>query len=230
MEMIRRTGIAGAAAASGATIVIDTFRAFTTAAVLLARDIGRLVLTDDIDHARDLGSELDALVIGEDHGAPPPGFDLGNSPADAERFPGVEGRTVVQRTTAGTRSVVAALDGGAQPVFAASLVVASATARALRPHSSVTIVSAGLHGVRPSFEDDRTGDLIAHLLAADGDVDALAEQVASEIAGSERADALRTSPWAHPDDVAVATAVDRYGFAMEAVGTAEGLVELHPRR
>lgn len=212
-RIVRALGIAGASGAVGPTIVIDTFRAFTTAAVLLARGAERLYLESDVAAARELARTERAIAVGEDAGLRPEGFDLGNSPAEAHRAPGVAGRCVVQRSTAGTRSLIAAVNAGAAPVYASSLVVATATALAVGPWPEVTIVSAGLHGSEPAQEDDLTGDFIVDTL--NGTADPL--RTAAGVASSPRAEVLRHAPWAHPDDVDVACNVDRYDFAMLAV-------------
>ena len=218
----RSTGIAGAATSSGPTAVIDTFRAFTTAAVLFDQGVERLALVIDLDDARALADDLAALTCGEELGRKPPDFDLSNSPAEALTRGDLTGRTIVQRTSAGTRSVVAALDAGAAPVYAASLVVASATAEALASFEAVTIVSAGLHGTEPSEEDDLTADHIAAVLAgAEPPAD-----IATRIADSDRAEALRRAPWAGPADVDLASTLDHYDFAMRALRTPDGHVEL----
>lgn len=222
MQIVRALGIAGAAGASGTVIVIDTFRAFTTAAVLMSRGADPLYLAADLDEARSLASSTEALLCGEDLGRKPADFDLGNSPAEALDRHDLEGRAVVQRTTAGTRSVIAALDVGASPVFAASLVVASATAREVAGTSRVTIVGAGLHGLEPTVEDEWTADLIEAILAGRGDPTGVARSVAA----SEPAQRLMDSAWAHPDDVAIATDVDRYSFAMRAERTPDGRIVL----
>jgi 2-phosphosulfolactate phosphatase len=47
------------------------------------------------------------VAIGEDHGLRPDGFDLPNSPVEVAAAD-LRGRSVVQRTSAGTRGVVAA--------------------------------------------------------------------------------------------------------------------------
>lgn len=225
MDIVRGLGIEAAARASGAVVVVDTFRAFTTAAVLVDRGVSALYLTADVDTARDLAASLGGIACGEDHGVTPAGFELGNSPAEARAHDGLGGRIVVQRTTAGTRSVVAALAAGASPVYAASLVVASATAEAVSGYSRVTIISAGLHGTDKAVEDDLTGDLIAGLLTGSGPGPAA---IAHAVARSERAEALRSAPWAGPEDVAVATDVDSLGFAMRVSVTSRGLARLAP--
>ena len=222
----RGQGIAAAAEATGATIVIDTFRAFTTAAVLLDRGVDPLYLTEDVHIARDLARDERAILVGEDLGIRPEGFDLGNSPAEALAADGLAGRCVVQRSTAGTRSLIAAVRSGASPVYASSLVVATATAHAVAGRSRVTIISAGLHGTERAAEDDLTADLITDLLAGTGDPSG----IAAAVAATERAELLCTAPWSHPDDVAIAVGVDRYDFAMEARLDERGHVRLVPTK
>lgn len=221
----RLLGIEGAGRASGHTIVIDTFRAFTTAAVLLDRKVGGIILCADLDEARSIAKANGALLCGEEGGVRPPDFHLGNSPAEATTADGIEGQTVVMRTSAGTRSVLAALGNGATPVYAASLVVAGATARLVNPGSGVSIVAAGLGGAKPAEEDELTADYIEDLLAGRGDPEVTSVLVAT----CERAGTLASAPWAHAGDVAIATDVDRYGFAMEAVRRGD-LVHLEVRR
>lgn len=223
-SITRALGIAGAGDAHGPTIVIDTFRAFTTAAVLSEAGVERIVLEADMDEARSAAAELGALLCGEDGGIRPDDFDLGNSPAEAVLREDLSGATVVMRTSAGTRSVLAALENGASPVYAASLVVATATAHMV-DGDAVTIVSAGLNGSKRSEEDDLTADYIEDVLAGSADPDATSVLVAT----CDRAATLSGASWAHPDDVTVATDVDRFDFAMEAMER-HGRVELVQRR
>ena len=223
MTVIERGhGIAAATEATGATIVIDTFRAFTTAAVLLDAGVDPLYLTADIEIARDLARDEQAILVGEDMGIRPEGFDLGNSPAEALAAHGLAGRCAVQRSTAGTRSLIAAVRAGAAPVYAASLVVATATAHAVASRPRVTIISAGLHGTGRAVEDDLTADLITDLLTGTADPSG----IAAAVGATERSELLRRAPWSHPDDVAIAMDVDRYGFAMEARMDDRGHVRL----
>ncbi len=224
--VVRGLGIAGASLASGPTIVIDTFRAFTTAAILLDRGVGRLVLCDDVELARHIARELGAILIGEDAGIRPAGFDYGNSPAEIEKAKGLRGEPVVLRSSAGTRTVLAAIKAGAEPVYASSLVVASATVAACAGVESITIISAGTHGVDPSEEDDVTGDLIVDLLQGVGDIEA----AAATIMRSVRARQLREAPWAGIGDVDLACDVDRIPFAMRAAHGVDDHVELTVHR
>jgi 2-phosphosulpholactate phosphatase len=71
----------GAARARGAVATIDVFRAFTSAAVVLAEGAERMVMVGTVEDALALRtSGVGAFCIGEVGGKAPPGFDLGNSP------------------------------------------------------------------------------------------------------------------------------------------------------
>ena len=136
---------------SGAVVAVDVIRAFTTAAYAFGAGARHIFLVDSVDEALALKqADPDVLLMGEDRGRRPAGFDFSNSPvavADAD----LEGRVLVQRTSAGTRGVVAARS--ATRLWCASLVCASATAAAVRASGlgSPTYVITG------NFED-RAGD------------------------------------------------------------------------
>jgi 2-phosphosulfolactate phosphatase len=212
-NVIRRSLLAGTHGITGPTVVIDTFRAFTTAAFLLDRGVDRIVLTESLDEARERSRSLtDSLLCGEEGGHRPDGFDLGNSPTQVEKFLDPGGRAVVMRTSSGTRSVVSAMRSGGNPVFAASLVVAGATVTAVSPESRVTIIASGLSGVTVADEDEETADLIAsRLLGRPDDPERL-----SRIRVGSGAQRLRTTPWIDPEDLERCLAVDRFDFAMQA--------------
>ena len=118
-SIIHKAGVAGAAEAGGPALVIDTFRAFSTAAYLFDAGVDRLILTDSLDEARHTAARFgQALLCGEDDGIRPDDFDLGNSPAEVLGREDLGGATIVMRTSAGTRSVIAADNAGAAPIFA----------------------------------------------------------------------------------------------------------------
>lgn len=229
MIVVRRFGLAGAAEATGAAAVIDTFRAYSTAAYLFDRGIERLVLTSTLDEARSVAADLPgALLCGEEGGRRPDDFDLGNSPGEVLERADLGRRTVVMRTSSGTRCLRAAVAAGAAPVFAASLVVASATARSLAGMAEVSIVASGRSGVESADEDEATADLIADLLVGGTtDVDMFPGLV-ERIRRGDGARQLETAAWAHPDDVELCLAVDAFPFAMEATSGPD-TIELRPR-
>ncbi|GMQ86413.1 MAG: hypothetical protein BMS9Abin07_1991 [Acidimicrobiia bacterium] len=222
-RIFRLAGLEGAAEASGPTVVIDTFRAFSTAAYLLDAGVARLILTDGLDEARRIAAALDdVLLCGEDGSKPPDDFDLGNSPTEVLQRTDLPGRTVVMRTSAGTRCVAAAVAGGARPVYAASLVVAGATASALADEPTITLVSSGGSVDVPHDEDEYTGDLIAGIVA--GRTPDYAAVLVAVRAGTGTA-RLRRTPWIDDRDIDRCLVVDTFDFAMEA-SVSDGLLTL----
>ena len=71
----------GADQATGAVAIIDVFRAFTTAAVVLANGASRIVMVGGVERAMALRTAgVGQFCLGEVGGIAPPGFDFGNSP------------------------------------------------------------------------------------------------------------------------------------------------------
>lgn len=222
----RRSLLSGATGVSGPTIIIDTFRAFSTAAYLFDRGVDHIVLAETLAEARGRARAIPrAILCGEDGGRRPDDFDLGNSPLEVEAHPGLNGMTVVMRTSAGTRCVVTALQAGAEPVYAASLVVAGATASAARRFPEVTIVASGLGGISVADEDEETGDLISDRIRGHQDD----PQRIDRVHHGEGARRLRSTPWINPTDLERCTAVDRFDFALRAAMT-NGIAVLRPER
>src|SRR5438128_2218040 len=106
--MMRRTSflpIADTASITGVAVVIDVFRAFTTAAWAFHLGVDRIVLTDDLEEALALKARIPGALALKDR-EPLPGFDLDNSPVHLRQRRDLAGRTLVQRTTAGTTGAV----------------------------------------------------------------------------------------------------------------------------
>ena len=143
MEIRIDSLLCGAERASGTVVIIDVFRAFTTAAVALARGAAKIVMVSSVAEALALRSAgVGQLCMGEVQGCAPPGFDLGNSPFAASQAH-VNGMTIIQRTSAGTQGVVSARH--ADQLYSGSLVTANATARAILRHAPqrTTLVAMG---------------------------------------------------------------------------------------
>lgn len=99
---------AGASSSRDATtfIVVDVIRATTTLAVLFEQGCSRVLVASSIATAREARRALGPsyLLAGEEEGARPPGFDLGNSPAEAATSE-LRGRQIIFATTNGTRAL-----------------------------------------------------------------------------------------------------------------------------
>lgn len=201
----------------GVVVVVDVLRAFTTAAYAFAAGASEIWLATGVEEALALGRRIPgALVMGEVHGRRPPGFDLSNSPVEAARAD-LGGRVLVQRTSAGTQGVIAAT--GADRLFAASLVCASATARAIT-RAALGAPTYVITGRSPDHPDGGEDDLLTAKLIERARTGQPLDATATADAVATSREAVRTlavgDGHVHPADVAYATAVDRFDFAMQA--------------
>ena len=159
----------GAQQAEGVAVVIDVYRAFTSAALMLHLGAEKLVLLAGAEAVLDLKRRQGALAVGEAGGRKVPGFDLGNSPAEVlaagRRL--FQGRVVAQRTSAGVQGAVAAARR-CEKVFLGSYLTAAATARAIQalspPPGVVSLVAMGWEGKVATPDDEGCADYLEHLL------------------------------------------------------------------
>ncbi|MGV9453734.1 2-phosphosulfolactate phosphatase [Streptomyces sp. NPDC003635] len=218
----RFLGIADLVEVPSVAVVVDVMRAFTVAAWAFGQGAEKIVLAESLDGALALKARHPEWVALKD-GPPAPGFDLVNSPG-LLRSADLDGRTVVQKTTAGTVGALAVQE--APLVLCAGFVVAGATARLLRTRGGdkVTFVVTGEGG--QAEEDLACAQYIA-LRAADPGADAAAflRRAATSRAAAELAQGVRQG--VHPDDVALCLEVDRFPFAMVAA-LEESLMVLRP--
>ena len=214
MRVVIDSLIDGAGRATGVVAVIDVFRAFTSAAVALANGASRIVMVRSVEEALELRQAgLGQFCIGEVGGRAPEGFDFGNSPFEIASVD-FQGKTVIQRTSAGTQGIVLA-SGRAERLYAASLVTADATVRAILSGSpeSITLVAMGGEGVRRTDEDELCAmHLRNRIEGRPGDPDAVRRLI---LAGGEVPRFHDpTRPYLHPEDVDIALDVNRYDFAV----------------
>jgi 2-phosphosulfolactate phosphatase len=205
--------LTGAAGATGVVGIIDVFRAFSTAAEALAAGASRIVMVGSVEQALALRtSGAGQLCMGEVDGRAPAGFDLGNSPFEVSRID-VRGKTIIQRTSAGTQGITAA--HGAERLFAAALVTAKATARSMRAGhpGRITLVAMGKNAVERTDEDELCALHLRNLLEGrEGNTEAVRQLI---LAGGEAGrfnDPMR--PWLHPEDLEIALDIDRHDFAI----------------
>ncbi|WP_225631354.1 2-phosphosulfolactate phosphatase [Streptomyces solaniscabiei] len=218
----RYLGIAELVEAPSVAVVVDVMRAFTVAAWAFARGAEEIVLAESLDEALALKARHPDWVALKD-GAPAPGFDAVNSPG-LLRSADLGGRTVVQKTTAGTVGALAVKE--ASLVLCAGFVVAEATARLLRMREcdSVTFVVTGEDGF--ADEDLACAQYIARRAAGAGtDAAEFLRRAGTSRAAAELEQGVRQG--AHPDDVALCLELDRFPFAMVAT-LEDSLMVLRP--
>ena len=98
--------IEGAKKAKGLTVVIDVFRAFSTACYVFGNGAKKIIPVGDIKTAYQLKKKSPSFILmGERNGLIQPGFDFGNSPFQIKNVD-FNGKIVIHTTSAGTQGLV----------------------------------------------------------------------------------------------------------------------------
>ncbi|MFZ4237877.1 2-phosphosulfolactate phosphatase [Streptomyces murinus] len=217
------TGIPDTPVAPDVAVVVDVMRAFTVAASALRRGAERIVFAETRREALALKARNPGWLAFQD-GAPEPGFDLANSPARLRSLD-VRGRTIVQKTTAGTAGALALADAGL--VLCASFLVAGATAEVLCRAGAPVVTFVVTGGDGRAEEDLACAEYIAARVRAPAtDPGPFLERARRSGAAAELAEAVRRG-WAgvHPQDVELCLEADSVPFAM-AAARVDGRLEL----
>lgn len=136
----------GAKKASGITIIIDVFRAFSLEAYLFHNGCKKVYAIYDKETAyRFKEKNPDYILIGERHGKILPGFDYGNAPSVIEQID-FYNKTVIHSTSNGTLGIHNAKN--AEDIYVSSFVNASSTVQAIlkKNPKHVSIVCMGWEG------------------------------------------------------------------------------------
>lgn len=156
--------IEGAKQATGLTVIIDVFRAFTVEAYLVNNGVEKLIPVGDKQIAYDYKEKYkDCILIGERHGIMLEGFDYGNSPTQIEKID-FSGKTVVHTTSSGTQGIANAKN--AKEILTGSLVNAKAIAEYIKMQNpeDVSLVCMGNGGESEAREDTLCAEYIKSLL------------------------------------------------------------------
>jgi 2-phosphosulfolactate phosphatase len=209
VQVLKVTGIDGARRARGVVVVIDVLRSFTVSAYALAGGARECLLVTTVDEARRLAASVpEAVICAEENALPVPGIAISNSPT---QIIGVDlhGKSLIQRSSAGTQAVSAAAD--ADETYAASLVVARATAKACRSSnpSLVTLVASA------DFPEDHA--CAAYLEALlNGEPPPELRPLLEPLFDSDRYRKISAGQWPGfpSNDVELSLELDRFDFAM----------------
>lgn len=156
--------IEGAKSASGLTVVIDVFRAFSVACYAFDRGAEKIIPIGDINMAYALKKiNPDFILMGERNESKMPGFDFGNSPTHIlnENF---IGKTIVHTTSAGTQGIVNAVY--ADEILTGSFVNAGAIIKYIKRVNppEVSLVCMGYSALFPIEEDTLCAEYIRNEL------------------------------------------------------------------
>ncbi len=226
MEITIKEFIKGAQEAQGLTVIIDVFRAFSTACYAFDNGINRLLDVATPEEAFALRDKLKAEVIiaGEQDEKKPAGFDYGNSPT--EMLTGsLAGKTMIHCTTAGTRGIISAT--GATEILGAGLVNAGAVASyisMIRPEK-VTLVAMGYRATETAEEDMLCARYIKDLLQG-RETDISKETEALRKGAGSRFFNPANLDFSPPTDFFLCTDLNRFNFVLRAVITAGGYAEI----
>lgn len=207
VNIIHATGMQGAEQARGVIVVIDVLRSFTVSAYALAGGARECRLVRTVAEARALAERTHGAVLcAEEDALPVEGIAISNSPTQIHSLD-LRGKVLVQRSSAGTQ-VASELEG--DDIFAASLVVAGATAKAclLRAPETVTLLASADHP-----EDHACAAFIEGLMRNQKpDLGRLLQALRD----SERYRRAMSGAWPGfpPTDIELSLATDRFGFAM----------------
>ncbi len=156
--------IEGAKKATGLTVIIDVFRAFSLQCYLynmggsLIRPVGTIEEAFAFKKANP-----NYVLIGERKGRKCEGFDFGNSPSETAKHD-LRGKTVIHTTSAGTQGIINAKE--ADEIITGSLVNAKAVARYIMENQpkEVSLVCMGNGGIAPAKEDELCAEYIRSIL------------------------------------------------------------------
>lgn len=212
MKVTRSVGIEGARDATGVVVVIDVLRAFSVSAYALAGGARECLLVPSVDEARALAASTpDAVISAEVDTLPIPGIAISNSPTQITQAD-LRGRSLVQRTSAGTPVISAVGEG--HDVYAASLVVARATAQAClsRKPDAITLIASG------DFPEDHACALYMESVIKGNTNAPSVDELLTPLYDSERYRRLVKGDWPGfpKTDLDLALVADRFDFAMPA--------------
>jgi 2-phosphosulfolactate phosphatase len=211
VEVVHATGIEGARQARGLAVVIDVLRSFTVSAYALAGGARECRLVTTTGEARALAASIPgALLCAEEEGLPVQGIAISNSPTQIVSAE-LTGKILIQRSSAGTPVAAAVREG--IDIFAASLVVASATVQAclLRNPPVLTLIASA------DYPEDHACARYMEAIAR-GETPDL-DRLLKPLRESERYTLLMSGAWPGfpPTDLELALEPDRFSFAMPAI-------------
>jgi len=150
----------GAKEARGLTVIIDVFRAFSTACYAFHRGTKQIFPVGNIDEAYRLKEQNpEFILVGERNEQRPPGFDFGNSPTHLLHAE-LKGKTIVHTTSSGTQGIANAKQ--ADEIITGSFVNAGAIVRYIQhmQPKTVSLVCMGYACEYPTDEDTSCAQFI----------------------------------------------------------------------
>jgi 2-phosphosulfolactate phosphatase len=215
----------GARIATGVTVIIDVFRAFTVECYAFDSGAVRIIAVASPEEAFALKKKYpNSVLVGERNERRIEGFDFGNSPTEIIKTD-LQGKTVIHTTTAGTQGLLNAKN--ADIVLAAGFVNANAVAdyiNLLNP-ARVSLVAMGYRATISADEDLLCAELIASFLLKKAKFD-YARISDLKSSSGKRFFEPHNLDFSPPTDFFLCTMADRFNFALKGIVRADGNVDV----
>ena len=204
----------GAKKAEGLTVIIDVFRAFSTACYAFGAGIQQIFPVGDLQIAYSLKQQnTDFILVGERNEQKPEGFDFGNSPSQILKAH-LEGKSMVHTTSSGTQGIANAT--GAAEILTGSFVNADAIINYIRKKNpeKVSLVCMGYSCSYPTDEDTLLAVYIKNELEGKpNDFQAMVEQIRT--GDGARFFAPEKQEWAPAADFDLCLSLNRFNFVLK---------------
>lgn len=140
--------------ATGLTVVIDVFRAFSVEAYLINQNAEKIIPVGDKEVAYEFKNKnKDIILVGERNGIMLPDFDYGNSPTQIENID-FSGKTIVHTTSAGTQGLIRSVN--ADEIITGSLVNAKAIVKYIKDNNYNDVSLLCTSWINPDYEEEDT--------------------------------------------------------------------------
>lgn len=204
----------GAQKSQGLTVIIDVFRAFSTACYAFGNGIERIYPVGDLEIAYQLKAQNpDYLLVGERNEQKPEGFDFGNSPSQLLTA-NLHGKTMVHTTSSGTQGIANATK--ANEIITGSFVNAQAIINYIRQQNpaEVSLVCMGYSCRYPTDEDTLLAVYVKNELEGEpNDFTAMVEQIRN--GDGARFFAPEKQEWAPAADFDLCLSLNRFNFVLK---------------
>ena len=204
----------GAKKAQGLTVIIDVFRAFSTACYAFGNGVQRIYPVGDLAKAYQLKEKNpEFILVGERNEQKPEGFDFGNSPSQLLESD-LSGKTMVHTTSSGTQGIDNAT--GAAEILTGSFVNAGAIINYIRTQNPerVSLVCMGYSCQYPTDEDTLLAIYIKNELEGKpNNFGAMVDQIRT--GDGARFFAPEKQEWAPMADFDLCLSLNRFDFVLK---------------
>ncbi|MDP2337857.1 MAG: 2-phosphosulfolactate phosphatase [Bacteroidota bacterium] len=204
----------GARKAKGLTVIIDVFRAFSTACYAFGNGVQRIYPVGDLEKAYQLKQQnSEFILVGERNEQKPEGFDFGNSPSQLLEAD-LNGKIMVHTTSSGTQGIANVT--GADEILTGSFVNAQAIVNYIRKQNpaKVSLVCMGYSCTYPTEEDTLLAVYIKNELEGiANDYAAMVEQIRK--GDGARFFAPEKQEWAPAADFDLCLSLNRFNFVLK---------------